>query len=210
MAPGVPGDPIPSRTDELSAEWIQSASQGDREALEALVGRYLPELCAFVRGQMGPLLRQKESCADIVHSACRQVLEGLDAFDYRGEAAFRRWLFVACTNKLRDHEKYWFSQKRDARRERAIDDSAAPLEPAAPAPAPSGVLAQREEIERFEQAFAKLPEDYRRVISLVRFLGYSHAEAAEELERKEGAVRTLLHRALARLGLELEALGRKL
>ena len=57
----------------------------------------------------------------------------------------------------------------------------------------------REELERIESAFDRLPEEYREVITLARIAGLSRAEIAERMGRREGAVRTLLSRALARL-----------
>ena len=48
-------------------------------------------------------------------------------------------------------------------------------------------------------AFAQLPEDYREVITLSRVVGLSHGQIASQLGKSEGAVRVLLHRALARL-----------
>ena len=61
----------------------------------------------------------------------------------------------------------------------------------------------REDLERIERAFAELPEDYREVILLSRLVGLSHREIAEDWGRKEGAIRVLLHRALARLSVLL-------
>jgi RNA polymerase sigma factor (sigma-70 family) len=44
------------------------------------------------------------------------------------------------------------------------------------------------------------PENYREVITLSRVVGLSHREIGEQIGKNEGAVRVLLHRALARLG----------
>ncbi len=179
---------------------IQFASQGDRNALEALLERYLPQVRAFARLHMGPLAQQ-ESSSDIVQSVCRQVIQNLDAFDYRGEAAFRKWLLTACTNRLRDHKKYWLRDRRDVRRDQELRDSA--VHHVQELLTPSGELIKREELGRLEAALDRLPEDYREVISLSRLLGMPHVEIAKHLGKSEGATRILLHRAIARLGLEL-------
>lgn len=50
-----------------------------------------------------------------------------------------------------------------------------------------------------EQAFEKLPEDYREVILLVRVAGLPYAAAAEQMGRTEPSIRNLLSRALSRL-----------
>lgn len=69
---------------------------------------------------------------------------------------------------------------------------------------PSRAAMGAEQLAAFEQVFDRLPEDYREVITLSKLVGLSHAEIAVEMKRSEGAVRVLLHRALARLGVLLE------
>ena len=64
---------------------------------------------------------------------------------------------------------------------------------------PSREAIAREQLGRVEQAFESLPDDYRRVITLSRIVGLSHAEIAEVLGRTPGAVKTLLNRAVVRL-----------
>ena len=54
-------------------------------------------------------------------------------------------------------------------------------------------------MERFEQAFAALPENYRRVVEMHHVEGLSHADIAERLGIQEPHSRVLLSRALARL-----------
>jgi RNA polymerase sigma factor (sigma-70 family) len=68
---------------------------------------------------------------------------------------------------------------------------------------PSQQAAAREELERVEGAFDRLPEQYRQVIVMAKIMGLSRAEIAVELGRTELAVRTLLSRALAQLATEL-------
>ncbi len=64
---------------------------------------------------------------------------------------------------------------------------------------PSQDAIAREEIERVEGAFGKLSEDHREVILMARVAGLNHADIAERMDRKEGAVRALLFRAMAQL-----------
>ena len=64
---------------------------------------------------------------------------------------------------------------------------------------PSRVAARREELERFEQAFAELDERGREVIELFHLDGLSHREIGERLGIDEAYSRTVLARAMARL-----------
>ena len=182
------------------SETIHDASRGDHAALEDLLTRFLPELRAFVRLNMGPLAHQEQS-GDLVQSVCRVVLRDLPSLEYRGEAAFRSWLFRACANKIRDRQRHHLRERRDARRAVSLSESV--VDHVDDFATPSGEVMRREDLARLESALDRLPDDYRRAITLHSLLGLSHKEIATELGRAEGASRMLLHRALARLALEL-------
>ena len=49
-----------------------------------------------------------------------------------------------------------------------------------------------------------LPEEYRQVVTLTKLAGLSRAEVAAEMNRSEGSVRMLLHRAVAQLVAEFD------
>lgn len=193
-----------------SRSLLERASRGDALAVDALIERHLPGLRAFIRLKAGAAVRGKESCSDLVQSVCREVLEGAGRFDYRGEAAFRQWLFTTALRKIVARQRHHLAEKRDVRRERLLSpiESASRdrdlLEAYTGLHTPSRLAAAREEVERVELAIARLPEEYREVICLSRLMGLGHAEIAEQLGRSEGAVRVLLHRALARLSRLLE------
>jgi RNA polymerase sigma-70 factor (ECF subfamily) len=145
----------------------------------------------------------------VVQSICREVLQGLGGLRQRDDASFRSWLYVAAARKIQHRLEHWRAQKRDAGREVPLaagtpGDSCSGLGPELLGCyrsfcTPSEDLASREEIERIEAAFDRLPEDQRRVIALVKVAGLPHAEAARELGRSESATRMLLYRALAQL-----------
>ncbi|MCA8971185.1 MAG: sigma-70 family RNA polymerase sigma factor [Planctomycetes bacterium] len=189
----------PEPRDGESRVLVDSASGGDRESLELLLTRMLPKLRAFVSVRVGTHLLARETPDDLVQSCCREVLEDLPTFEYRGEASFRKWLFLSALNKIRDRAAYHRRQKRDFDREVAQDDvggSPAILSLLTPSRAAAG----REELARVESAFRSLPADYQSVLVMSRIAGLDHATIAEELERTPGAVKVLLHRATARLG----------
>jgi len=195
-----------------SRKWIEDASRGDVSAVDALLERHLPALNAYVRLRSGKLLRDRESSADLVQSVCREVLENLDRYRYRGEAEFRRWLYTTAARKIVDRVQYYKAQKRDVGREVRIDGPSAFGVGAAAAMAagyrglstPSRHLMTAEEIHRIESAFEQLPEEYREVILLARIVGLSRAEIGEQMGRSDVAVRALLHRALADLAERLD------
>lgn len=191
------------------AEVFDRAVAGDASALEDLLVRYLPRLRAFVRTRMGDELRRREASLDLVQSVCRELVERRERFEFRGEAQFRGWLFTSALNKIRQKHEYHRALKRDVQHEVALDGAArhsddALLEAYGAIRTPSQDVSSAEQVARIEAAFDRLPEDYRRVIALARFAGLPHDEIATQLDRSVGAVRQMLGRALARLGVELE------
>jgi RNA polymerase sigma-70 factor (ECF subfamily) len=190
-------------------ELLRATRTGDRSALESLLQQHLPALRAFVRLRMSPLLRARESAEDLVQSTCAEFLLGLDGFDYRGEEAFRGWLYTAVLNTLRQHERSLRAQKRDARREVAVDETGdGYLLPVAAvyarALSPTQELMAAERVQQLEAAFDALPDDYREVLTLSRIARMRRAAIAEQMGRTEASVRSLLNRALAALALRLE------
>jgi RNA polymerase sigma-70 factor (ECF subfamily) len=183
---------------------VERAAKGDRPAAEELLELHLPQLLAFVRLKAGTQLRRAESSLDFVDSACRQVLHDLPRFEIRrDEADFKRWLYATVERKIIDRARRLRIEVRAAGEGNrpSMTDQEAPLLTRAWADmiTPSHDAAAREELECVERAFAQLPENYREVILQVRILGRTPADLAGEIAPTAGAVRVLLHRALARL-----------
>ncbi|KAA3608968.1 MAG: sigma-70 family RNA polymerase sigma factor [Planctomycetota bacterium] len=169
---------------------------------ETWLARHLPEMEAFIRRRAGAFLGPKESHADLIQSACRELWQNLDRFEKDGESGFRRWMLRTAERKIQDRWRYWRAEKRDARMEVGLP-AGAPAE--APTPSQEAVLA--EAWTRLDHAFAKLPEDMQEVVFFARFLRLSRQEIALRAGRSEGAVRVLLHRSLAKLAAWLDPEG---
>lgn len=185
-----------------SLRLLDRASTGDRAAVEELLVLHLPDVRAFVRLRIDPLLRTRESAEDIVQSVCREVLERASRIEVRSEESFRHWLYGAVLNKVRDKRDFHLAQRRTPSREvPASTDALGPRY--ASLVSPSAEAIAREEIERIETAFDELPEHYREVISLAKIARLRSPEIGKAMRRSEKAVRGLLSRALARLATAL-------
>lgn len=190
---------------------VERATHGDRPALAELLQKHIPGLRAYLRLEAGALVRAKESCSDLVQSVCREVLEDLSGFEYRGEAAFKQWLYTAALRKVMDKNRYWQQEKRDAGREarleaevRDSDDAGRVLEQYGGFYTPSHDASMKEQLLRVERAFDALSPEYRQVVTLARIVGLSHKEIAAQLGKTEVATRHLLARAMARLSTILD------
>lgn len=185
---------------DLSEQLLHAAAQGDRGAADELLRRHLPGLKGFLRLRAGRMLLAKESCSDLAQSVCRDVLEQADRFRFGGEAGFRHWLYTTALRKIADRYEYYRALKRDAAREAEEEGAAGEtLRVYAGFYSPSQQAVAREELSRVELAFGRLPDEQQEVILMAKMMGLSRAEIATETGRSEGAVRTLLSRALARL-----------
>ncbi len=177
-------------------ELLCAASDGDETALDELVNRHLPGLEAFVRRNAGVVLTRKESCSDLVQSACREVLVDLEDHPYRDEDHFKNWLYLAAVRKIHQRGRYWGREKRDARQD-ALQESQFEL-PGRGLATPSQEVDALERLERVEEILETLPDSQRRVFFLSRVAGLGYDAIAEELEMTEEAVRKTYSRALAR------------
>ncbi len=190
-------------SDDLQA-LVKQACGGDSAAMDVLLRQNLPGLRAYLRLQSDRKLRARESVSDLVQSVCRELLQDLPSAQVETEQAFRCWLYTSAHRKILVRRKYWVAEKRDVSRSVPADGADAEreqslLESYAVLASPSRHAAANEEIARIENAFEQLPDEYREVISLARFVGLSHAEIAARMGRTEEAVRQLLTRARARL-----------
>jgi len=195
------------RTDHLDSETLRGLSQqGDSAAIAALLDRHMDDLRAFVRLNIPSTLRQRESVSDIVQSVCCEILTTPERLDYRGEGAFRNWLYGAVLHKIRDHDRYFRRAKRDMRKERQLDtpSCAALLKSYAGLGTPSRHAMSREALARIESAFDRLPAEQREIVLLAKIVRLPQPEIAEEMGISIGAVRSRLSRSLARLAILID------
>ncbi len=190
-----------------AADLVTQASLGDAVAIDELLVRNLPRLRAYVKFRCRRPVR--ESHSDLVQSVCREVLEGMENFEYRGEAAFRHWLITNAVNKIRDRHDFHNARKRDVRREQELpveDGEAVELAPFDWITA-SQVAMGREDVARFERAYFELDESDQEIIALKRIIGLTHSEIAEALGITAGAARMKLSRALNGLAIKMARTG---
>lgn len=192
----------PDESSDVFSSALARASRGEREAIDELLVRHMPRLRAFVRLRAGPLARAHDDSSDLVQSVCVEILAKSPRLSFENEAAFRHWLFTEAMRKILKRARFNSAQKRDALRSEHLDSEVAACYSSFASP--SQQLAAREQLERVESAFDRLEERERELVSLAYVVELSRAEIGVRLGLSEGAVRTALHRALARLAGELD------
>lgn len=167
------------------AALLTRARQGDREALDALLRRHLPDVYGLTRR----LVRDPDLAADAAQEAMINAVRALASF--RGDASFRSWLLRIAVNAART-----VGRKRSRRRE--VD-----LELVRELPAgtkdPDGVTITRIEAERAVRMLERLPPKQRLAVTLRIQSGLSYAEVAEVMGGTEGAARVNYHLGIRKL-----------
>jgi RNA polymerase sigma-70 factor (ECF subfamily) len=164
------------------------AAQADRAAFALLYRRYLDRVYSYAFYQLG----DHHDAEDATERIFLAALRAIPSFRDEG-ATFRAWLFRIARNTLAN------AHRTRARRWTEPMDAVV-REPAAPEGDPAGLALRAEEIRRVRAALAHLPEERRQVIILRFADGLSAREIGQVLDRTEGAVRVLLHRALREVG----------
>lgn len=185
----------------------------DPEQLDRLLGESMTPLIAFIRARSGGAVAARESAVDLAQSVCREVLQDLEQIEYRGDTAFRSWLFQAASRKILDRSRHHHRERRDVRREVPIDagdggaSAEAMLSVYQTVTTPSRHASAKEELVRIEAAMGELPADQRDAVMMSRVLGLSYAEIAAQLGKTESSVRGLVARGLAEFAGRLEPDG---
>ena len=183
------GDSGPTTGSSLAL--LVRAQHGDRQALDDLLGRFLPRLRRWVSGRLPARSRGLSDTDDLVQETLVHALPHLNAFEVRHDAALQAYLRRALWNRLRE-------EIRSAGRRPTGDSISADLPAAEPSPIEHAIGAQA--LERYEAALDKLdPDERSAVVGRLEF-GYSYPELAVMLDRRTpDAAHKLVERAIPKL-----------
>ena len=127
-------------------------------SVESLLEQHLGDVTAYVRRNLDPSLRAKESVSDVVQSVCREVLDRASELSFDDDVAFRAYLYRSALRKVIDRRRYYLAGKRDVAREVSLQTGHGDH--------PLGPEEQTEALDRFEAAFARLPAHHQEIVSL--------------------------------------------
>jgi RNA polymerase sigma-70 factor (ECF subfamily) len=195
---------------DSAAQWLPAARAGSREALGKLLEATRRYLLTIAQQELDPDLRAKNSPSDVVQETFVEVQRAFGQFQGDTEAELLAWLrqlLLHRVGKLR--RRYRDTQKRRLAREVALggdDSSDGPAGGlAANALSPSGQAVEHEQDQALQAALGRLPEDYRRVITLRYEEQLPFEEIGRLLQRSPEAARKLWARAVERLHEELDS-----
>jgi len=163
-------------------ELVRKAREGSHAAFDALFQRHKQ----FIYNVCYSMLGSADDAVDATQAAFIQAYRAIRKF--RGEAAFRSWLYRIAVNICNR------TLKRERRRKLLMLRSEPPAADVA-----SG--------DRVRDAVLALSPGFRAVLVLFYFQGLTCSEIAEALGCSEVAVRTRLHRARAAFKKEYEEIG---
>jgi RNA polymerase sigma-70 factor (ECF subfamily) len=155
----------------------------DRVAFVALYRRYADAVYRYHVRHVG----DHDEAEDLTAATFDRALAAFDRYREQGSAA--AWLFAIARHARLDHQRRL--------RPRVGLAQAGSVADAAPSPDERALRA--EAARELRQLVAALPADQQEALALRFFAGLSTAEAAAALGRSEGAVKMLVHRAVAAL-----------
>ncbi len=165
----------------------------DPDAFGELYDRYYSPIFNYILRRVANL----EIAQDITSEVFFKALKNLGQFHWRN-VPFSSWLYRIATNQITD---YFRRGKHEMFSLEEIPDSITPSNRSIE----SEVLEAEEELRRHEdflllhENIAKLPIKYQEVITLKFFEHKQIKEMGEILGKREGTIKSLLHRGLEKL-----------
>lgn len=168
------------------------------EALGHILQSYRPYLMEIARREIDRALQAKGAASDLVQETFLEATRNFSRFHGVSSDQLRAWLRCLLVHRLsKQRRRYYKTRKRGIDRECSLDEVETSL--LSSSPTPSQVVSADEEMKRFHQAIAQLPEDYRRVLQLRYQEGLTFEAIGPRMGRTANAARLLWLRAVERI-----------
>jgi RNA polymerase sigma-70 factor, ECF subfamily len=164
---------------------VERAQQGDREALEELYLIHFDRIYSYLHMSVG----NKHDAEDLTTQTFLKMLESIKRFRWQS-APFSAWLFRIAHNLAMDH----FRARRRWQPEADVPEPVGSEEPSAELEAMQSIGR-----ESMLELIEKLSPEQQQVLTLKFVFNFANTDVATILEKTEGAIKSLQHRALASL-----------
>ncbi|WP_028661982.1 sigma-70 family RNA polymerase sigma factor [Saccharomonospora saliphila] len=184
--------PSPEPADATVAEnWelVRAAQRGDSAAFGTLYDRHVDSVYRYVLLRLG----DRHLAEDVTSETFLRALRRITSISYQGRDV-GAWFTTIARNLVLDHVK-----SSRFRLEVVTDEVAEPGPAEVGDPGPEQQVISRSTNDELLRCVADLGEDQRECIILRFIQGHSVSETAAIMERNEGAVKALQHRAVRRL-----------
>lgn len=171
---------------ELERETVDRARSGDQQALADLYDWYMPRVYRYTVARLGNTVEAE----DLTEEVFLKMLGAIGEFRWR-DVPFSSWLFRIARNHVATHFR------RAA--QRGGPTSAIPEGMVDWRHDLASTVEERITLEEVRRAAEQLPDAQREVIALRFAVGLSIADTAKVLGKREGNVKALQHKAVARL-----------
>jgi RNA polymerase sigma-70 factor (ECF subfamily) len=180
---------------------LQDARAGSPEALGRALEACRRYLLLVAEKELGSDLRAKAGASDLVQETFLEAQRDFGGFRGESRGEFRFWLLrILMHNVSAFARNYRETGKRSVEREvglGAMSANAGPLfDLAASTASPSAKVVAREHAQALKAALAKLPDDYRQVISLRYDENLTFEQIGREIGRSPEAARKVWSRAM--------------
>ena len=169
---------------ENDQQLVILAKKGDRSALAELYGRHQPRIYRYIVYRVGDASVADDLTAEVFVSMVRSIGQ----YEYRGRP-FLAWLYTIAGNVVKMHYRRQRKAQFEPLPDEMIDHNTNP----------ANITQDRLTQDRLIAALPHLTEGQRQVILLKFIEGFDNSEIAAVMDRSEGAVRVLQHRALLAL-----------
>jgi RNA polymerase sigma-70 factor, ECF subfamily len=164
---------------------VDRAQKGDRAALEELYLIHFDRIYSYLHVSVG----NKHDAEDLTTQTFLKMLEAIGRFRWQS-APFSAWLFRIAHNLAMDH----FRSRRRWQPEAEVPEPIDSEEPSAELEAMQSIGR-----ESMLELIEKLSPEQQQVLTLKFVFNFPNGDVAKILDKTEGAIKSLQHRALASL-----------
>ncbi len=180
---------------EEERKLILSAKEGNEEAFGRLYDKYMPAIYRFIFLKVGG---DKGRAEDISHEVFLSAWQSIGNFRFQGHP-FSSWLYRIAGNAVID---YYRTRKAN------VNIETMPEEAMVSETSLDRDFDNRLSMERVRECLKKLEPAHQDVLIMKFIEEFSNKEIAAALEKSEGAIRVIQHRAIKQLKKHLEKNGR--
>jgi RNA polymerase sigma-70 factor, ECF subfamily len=186
-----PAEREPARdSPEHVRELVARGQEGDRDALEELYLIHFDRIYSYLHVSVG----NRHDAEDLTTQTFLKMLEKIGSFKWQS-APFSAWLFRIAHNLAMDH----FRSRRRWQPEEEVPEPPGEEEPSAELEAMQ-VIGRESMLKLID----RLSPEQQQVLTLKFVFNLPNAEVAAILDKTEGAIKSLQHRALVSLQKQIQ------